>query len=297
MYIRQETLVSKALKILNVGRIGVPRMAIPILCVIAISALGACASTADKVSINSEKQSTDIPYEINDPYEEINRKVFAFNTGVDKAIFKPIVGIYTLIPQWGRDRVTEALDNLGEPVNFVNNVLQGETDRAGATFMRFAINSTIGIVGLFDVAEEWGIEYAPEDFGQTAAVWGMGEGPYVVLPLFGPSNPRDGLGLVTDFFIDPMGYVLTNDQSTIRFIGNAIDQRAAFADELDTLEKTSVDFYAAMREAYRQYRNAEISNSSLPRMIPIPTITIDENQKLPQTAGESEQHASSEVAN
>ena len=295
MLIRQEMLVTKLLRNLSGGHKILMRRFTPLICIVALFALGACSASLDSSSIDYENKS--ISYEVNDPYEGINRKVFAFNRALDKGLFKHIVSVYKIVPQWGRDRVTNALDNLGEPINFTNSVLQGNPERAGNTFMRFAINSTFGVVGLFDVAEDWGIEYAPEDFGQTAAVWGMDEGPYIVLPLFGPSNPRDALGLVTDFIIDPMGYVLTNDQSTYRFIGNAVDQRTAYSEELDTMESTSVDFYATMRESYRQYRNAEISNSDLPQMMPIPTITIEEHKKLPKTADKSDNLANANINN
>jgi len=257
--------------------------------------VGACASNSNYVEGEASLDNVNQDYSTNDPYEDINRNVFAFNQAVDGAIFRPIAEVYLLVPQWGRDRVASALDNLGEPINFTNNILQGEVDRAGSTLMRFAINSTFGLAGLFDVAEEWGIKYVPEDFGQTAAVWGMGEGPYLVLPLLGPSNPRDTLGLVVDWVIDPMGYVLKDDESLARVVGNAIDQRSAYLEELDTLEETSVDFYATMRESYRQFRNAEIRNSDLPEGMLIPSITIEDGQEMPESLDPKDKLASTNI--
>jgi len=260
---------------------------------IGILALSACASNSNNIALESDNNVNQDYLAVNDPYENVNRGVFAFNQAVDGALFRPIAEVYSLVPKWGRDRVSNALDNLGEPINFTNNLLQGETERAGSTLMRFVINSTFGIVGLFDVAEEWGIEYVPEDFGQTASIWGVDEGPYIVWPLLGPSNPRDSLGLVVDWLIDPMGFILTKDQSIARMVGNGIDQRTAYMDELDTLQQTSVDFYATMRESYRQYRNAEIRNSELPELIPIPSMTIDETEETPSPADDIDQIATS----
>ena len=243
--------------------------------------LGACASTNSASVDGAEGEDT---YAINDPFEDVNRAVFAFNQAVDSAILRPVAEAYMIIPEWGRNRVSSVLDNLGEPINFANNIMQGEMDRAAASFLRFAFNSTIGLGGLFDVAGELGMEYADEDFGQTAGVWGAGEGPYLVLPLLGPSNPRDAFGMVVDWVMDPFTYTLRSNERIIRSVSRGVDQRAKHLETLDALKETSVDFYAAMRELYRQHRDDEIRNGALPPPIPIPSITIDDMEGEPDDA-------------
>ena len=230
-----------------------------------------CASTPPPGEYDDEE------YSVNDPFEDINRVTFAFNQTLDGVLLKPLAEIYVgVVPQWGRDRVNDALNNLGEPVNFANALLQWELERAATSMLRFAFNSTIGLAGFFDVAEGIGLSRTSEDFGQTLAVWGVGEGPYLILPLFGPSNPRDGVGMGVDWFLDPFTKALRDHERYQRFIARGIDQRALHIDDLETLEETSIDFYAAMRELYRQHRSNEIRNGELPPPLPIPSITLEE---------------------
>lgn len=162
------------------------------------------------------------------------------------------------------------------PVIFFNDVLQGELERAWITLLRFLINSTIGLAGLHDQAAVWGFEYHNEDFGQTLAVWGVPGGPYVMLPILGPSNPRDTVGLVVDFLVDPLNLWLTNtDREPFIFARTglrAIDARARNYDSLEDLEKSSLDFYAAVRSLYRQRRADEISNGKASANMPAPGI-------------------------
>lgn len=200
-------------------------------------------------------------YDVNDPLEDVNRVIFEFNRTIDGLLLKPMAIIYNgVVPPWGRRRVTNMLNNLGEPINFANSLLQGEMDRATSSFMRFAVNSTVGVAGAFDVAGDLGMPRADEDFGQTLAVWGLPEGPFLMLPVFGPSNPRDATGLVIDYLMDPFTYILTSEEGLARSVTRGVDRRAENLDNLDTLEETSLDFYAALRELYRQYRNNAIKN-------------------------------------
>lgn len=200
-------------------------------------------------------------YDVNDPLEELNRAIFEFNRGVDALLLKPMAIIYNgIMPPWGRHRVTNILNNLGEPLNLANSLLQGEIERATSSFMRFAVNSTVGVAGAFDVAGDLGMRRANEDFGQTLAVWGVPEGPFLMLPIFGPSNPRDATGLVIDYLMDPFTYILDDDVSLARSVTRGVSRRAENLENLDTLEETSLDFYAALRELYRQYRNNAIEN-------------------------------------
>jgi phospholipid-binding lipoprotein MlaA len=203
-----------------------------------------------------------------DPLEPTNRVVFDVNMALDKAILKPIAFVYKEgVPKEGREAVSSFLDNLRTPVIFANDLMQGEMNRAWTTLVRFAANSTFGVGGLMDVAADMGYQKHDEDFGQTLAVWGVEEGPYLMLPLFGPSNPRDAAGRVVDSVLDPLSWVAPGWAQYSRFGLSAVDERAAHYDELNDLEKSSLDFYAAIRSLYRQKRADEIRNGK-PSAVP-----------------------------
>ncbi len=241
----------------------------------AIGSLAACASTKDQTPEQAAEAAA-----VNDPLEDVNRVVFEINRTIDETLLKPAAIIYRgVVPEFGRERIDNALSNLGEPVTFANDLLQGEFERAGITAARFVMNSTLGFFGMFDVAAEGaGLERHKEDFGQTLGVWGLGQGPYLMLPLLGPSNPRDVVGIVADMFMDPFGYVFDSDVKNARSIMTAVNERSKYIEELDSVEKTSVDFYAALRDLYRQKREADIRNGLLPEAEPIPSIEIDEDE-------------------
>ena len=218
------------------------------------------------------------PYGADDPLEDVNRAVFEFNQVIDSVILKPAAEVYVfLLPEVVRQRITNVLRNLGEPLNLVNNLGQGKFERAGSTLTRFAINSTIGVGGVFDVATDWGYPRAHEDFGQTLASWGIGDSPFLMLPVLGPTNPRDAIGFGVDMVADPMSYVLVDEAGLARSITSGVSQRAQYLDELETLESTSVDFYAALRELYRQYRATEISDGAPPTVMEIPDFDFDDD--------------------
>jgi phospholipid-binding lipoprotein MlaA len=211
----------------------------------------------------------------NDPAEPFNRTMFDFNMGLDKAVLKPVAGAYRdVVPEGARDSVSSFLDNLRTPVIFANDLMQAEFERAGVTLLRFVTNTTIGFGGFFDVAADEGLAKHDEDFGQTLAVWGLGEGAYLMLPLFGPSNPRDGVGRVVDIFLDPIGWLAPIYVNGGRSGAEAIDARAVHYDEINDLERNSLDFYAAVRSLYRQKRADEIRNgvpTAGPSFAPTPT--------------------------
>ena len=222
----------------------------------AIAALAACASQPAQTAAEDP----------NDPLEPVNRGIFAFNRTLDGLLLKPAAQIYRgVVPEVGRTGVHNVLVNWSSPVVFVNDVLQGDMDRATVTMGRFFLNTGFGVLGLLDVATAWGAEPAhDEDFGQTLAVWGAGEGPYLMLPIFGPSNPRDAVGLVVDHFTDPLTYViLSSDEGLARSGVTAVDRRSRHLDQVDELERTSIDYYAAIRSLYRQSRNAAIRNGAV----------------------------------
>lgn len=202
----------------------------------------------------------------NDPLEGLNRGIFEFNRVVDGVLIKPIAQIYRgVLPQQAQDSVRSFLRNLRSPVILANDVLQGDMDRAGSTIGRFLVNTTLGIGGLFDVASELGMPFHDEDFGQTLAVWGVGEGPYIVLPILGPSNPRDIVGLASEFYLDPVNIYLRNEDleylTYVRAGLRGVDARARSIEVLDELERTSLDYYAAIRSLYRQQRINDIRNN------------------------------------
>jgi phospholipid-binding lipoprotein MlaA len=200
----------------------------------------------------------------NDPYEQTNRQVFDLDIRLDRHILLPTAQAYNeVVPEFARDGVHNFLLNLNSPVIFANDVLQGEASRGGETLARFVLNSTIGIGGLIDVAGKMGIPYHDEDFGQTLGVWGADEGPYLVLPFFGPSNPRDLTGNVVDIAFDPNTYISYNYKfywSLGRGVLSVIDLRARNATTLAGIERGSVDYYASVRSLYRQNRANEIAN-------------------------------------
>lgn len=209
-----------------------------------------------------------------DPLETVNRFTFAFNLTLDVFIFKPAAATYRfLVPGEARDSVRNALRNLRSPVVLLNDVFQGEWDRAETTTMRFLINSTIGVLGLFDVAEGMGYPYHDEDFGQTLAVHGAGEGAYLVLPIFGPSSIRDGVGLAVDTFLDPFTYVAdiydAQNASIARTAVYGIDRRSRNIETLEDLQRDAIDFYARIRSLYRQTRANDIRNGA-PEETPTP---------------------------
>ncbi|MBI1238443.1 MAG: VacJ family lipoprotein [Alphaproteobacteria bacterium] len=205
----------------------------------------------------------------NDPIEGVNRVIFEVNDVLDRFILRPIAIVYrNVVPDFAQDRIRNTLNNLDSPVIFANDLMQGEFDRAGATMSRFMINSTVGVAGLFDVADELGVPRHTEDFGQTLAVWGLGEGPYLYLPLLGPSNPRDLVGRIVDMGLDPLSYVDWEDEDLewvpyTRYGLDVVDLRARNIEVLDNLRKTSVDYYAAIRSSYRQLRNDAIRNGEV----------------------------------
>ena len=200
----------------------------------------------------------------NDPYEPTNRAIFNFNSTIDNAVAKPIAKFYNhAVPQSARNGVHNFLTNLGKPVTFGNDLLQGEVERAGQTVYRFTVNTTLGVGGLVDVASMIGIPEHDEDFGQTLGTYGVGEGPYLVLPFMGPNPPRDLAGSVVDIFMDPTTYITFHGSDTwyaVRSGVSILDLRARNVDTLEQIERSSIDMYGSTRSLYRQYRNSEIRN-------------------------------------
>jgi phospholipid-binding lipoprotein MlaA len=217
------------------------------------------------------------PSEVKDCFEGLNRATFSLNQGLDKAIFKPVAKGYRKLPSSVRNGTSNALTNISSLITIPNNVLQGEFKKAGINTGRFVVNTTVGVLGIFDMATKMDFpEYEKEDYGQTFGAWGIGPGCYVVLPILGPSTVRDTFGS----FVNVMGgdpyynasthgnneYLNDSLYRTTKIV-SAVDFRAKNLDSIDNLEKNSMDFYASVRSLYLQDREQKITNSN-------PTIEI-----------------------
>jgi phospholipid-binding lipoprotein MlaA len=202
----------------------------------------------------------------NDPLEPANRTMYSLNEWLDREVARPVaVGYRDLVPRPVRRGVRNALNNIRGPIILANDVLQGQPRRAGDTLGRFVLNSTLGLAGIFDVAEGWfGVPRHTEDFGQTLAVWGLGEGPYLFLPVLGPTNPRDLAGSAVDGAANVVTWLgqgaAVEGLRYARAGMSLVDTREALIDPVDEMRRTSLDPYATYRSAYRQRRRADIEN-------------------------------------
>jgi phospholipid-binding lipoprotein MlaA len=214
----------------------------------------------------------------NECFEGFSRAMFKFNHGLDKVIFKPVAKGYRALPSPIRKGTGNVVDNLRSLLTLTNNVLQGELGRAGNTAARFGINTTAGILGIFDPATKLGFEdQGKEDFGQTLGAWGAKSGCYFVLPVLGPTTTRDAIGLVGNTLIDPVYQITHNTEIRNGVVGNenysehnyyyyrgtgAIDFRAKNIESFESLEENSIDLYASLKSLYLQNRAKKIANST-----------------------------------
>lgn len=222
------------------------------LVVLAATSLSACATSTGSG-------------EIADPLEGMNRGIFAFNNAVDTAVLEPVAkGYRAVVPQPARTGVRNFLQNLKSPLTIANNLLQGDLHGAGDATTRMVTNSLLGFAGLVDVAGMEGIKHQDEDFGQTLGKWGMGHGPYLVLPILGPSSARDTAGFAVDLYADPVRLWLSNTDREGWMYARAgisgIDKREELLDLLADLKKNSIDYYAALRSTYSQRRAALLAD-------------------------------------
>ena len=218
------------------------------------------------------KLSNKNPKPVKDCFERLNRGTFAINQGLDKAFFKPVAKAYRGLPQNIRTGTSNVLVNLSSLITIPNNILQGDFKTAGVNSGRFIVNTTVGILGIFNAAKEMGFsEYEKEDYGQTLGVWGVGAGCYLVLPVLGPSTVRDTTGSFVNIlggdpwynasthgnneYLDKSDYMLTKALT-------GVDFRAKNIDSFDNLEKNSLDFYASVRSLYLQDRQRKIANKT-----------------------------------
>jgi phospholipid-binding lipoprotein MlaA len=229
---------------------------------VAILALAGCATpppATDPDAVADFKQT-------NDPLEPTNRVFYAINNGIDSVVLRPLAVGYTYaVPEVVRTGVHNALNNLSSPVLLANDVFQTKPQRAGTTLMRFVINSTVGVAGFFDVASDWGYPFHDTDFGVTMALWGVPEGPFLYLPILGPSNPRDATGFGVDIALDPLTWIgqgsTVADLSYVRYGLTAVDTRAGLLNTLDNIKATALDPYATFRSLYRQHRESVVDET------------------------------------
>ncbi len=232
-------------------------------------ALSGCAAPgAKEASAGSEG--------FNDPVEDTNRAIFNFNQKVDHAVLIPAAKAYrTVVPPPMRQSLHDFFQNLNTPVIFANDVLQAQPGLAANSFGRLAINTTIGVGGMFDVASRIGIPYHSNDLGITMATWGVGSGPYLIIPVLGPSNVRDLAGQIGDSFADPGDYFAGQYHrmwaAVARAVVSGVDERSRNIESLADIERTSLDYYATIRSLYGQRRAAQIRHeqSNLPNPSPI----------------------------
>lgn len=216
--------------------------------------------TIKKETAPSSNTTGEVDEGPNDPLEPLNRLIFGINDLVDFVLLRPVAEIYrAIVPEPVRNGVTNVLDNLFTPVVFLNHVLQAEPERAAATFFRFLINSSFGLGGLVDVTSDMGYPRYDTDFNQTLTAWGVDTGPYLVLPLIGPSSFRGATGFVGDYFADPLNLYLNNRHHrkyrywlTIRYGFDIVSHREKVLETIDNLRNGSLDMYATMRSIYFQ---------------------------------------------
>jgi phospholipid-binding lipoprotein MlaA len=212
--------------------------------------------------------------QVNDPLEGTNRFLYRINDGLDTYVFRPVaVGYRRVVPGGVRRSVHNVLANVSSPVLFVNDVLQTKPRRAGDTMMRFLINSTAGAAGLFDVATGWGYPAHGTDLGVTLALWGVGDGPYLFVPVIGPSGARDLSGYAGDILVDPLTWASFGGSAAVdgtRFGVGAVDARERLIDTVDDVKRNALDPYATFRSVYRQNRRSVIEATRNDRRATVP---------------------------
>lgn len=221
----------------------------------AMCGLSSCADYTNQANVSRLEQQPD-------SLEGFNRAMGAVNTGLDKAVIRPVtVGYRFVVPETGRTMVSNFVKNIYSPVVFANSVMQGDQENSFGTFWRFVLNTTVGIGGLFDVAGSAGLKTRDADFGQTLAVWGVPSGPYLVLPIFGPGTLRDSFGRGVDIALNPVTWA-NEDWYGYTLAGMTIvDRRNANFKAIDDIYRTSLDPYVTFRSAYLQRRTYEINQA------------------------------------
>lgn len=229
---------------------------------------------------------------IPDPWEDFNRNMYSVNDAADHAVLEPVArGYRAVTPSFVRSGVSNFLHNLGSPVTFVNDLLQGQVKRAGVTVARLGINTTLGVLGLLDPATDFGFERHEEDFGQTLAVWGVGSGPYLFVPLVGPTTVRDGAGQIVDLAFDPLNWSRfnhDNEARVTRVVVGGVATREELLDPIDSVRRTSIDPYATIRATYQLSRESAIRNGLIDDE-ESPSLSDTDTEAPPEQAAPPEQ--------
>lgn len=233
-----------------------PRILRPALLILALLLPAACAQ-----SPGGSQQAAAAP-DPTDPLEPTNRQVLDFNLRADECCIRPVAeGYRAAVHPWVRTRIRNVIANIDVPRHAANALLQGEPLVAATNVMRFVINSTLGIGGMFDLAEIGGPPRQPRDFGQTLYRWGVEDGPYLMLPIVGPNNPRDLAGSVADGFMNPISWFVPFWGNLLRSGVDGVDVREQNIETLDALRADSLDFYARLRSVWQQRRDAELGRT------------------------------------
>lgn len=250
-----------------------------------LTPMGAYAQTADNTPA-TDNSAVDTQNDVvlaPDRFESFNRGAFQFNDGWDQVLFKPIAkGYQKVVPASSRGCVHGFFENLGVPYTAVNNVLQGKFKAAGQDMCRFVVNTTVGVGGCFDIATKWKIPKHDEDFGQTLGKWGVPPGPFVMLPILGPTTLRDAFAKPVDFVADPIGYLkvvkVKNSLKGLKFV----DTRTNLLETLDFVDDVAIDRYSMLRDAWLQKRQADVNDEDYaPDEAPIASST--ETTAMPET--------------
>jgi phospholipid-binding lipoprotein MlaA len=246
--------------------------------------LAACATTGQRAGDAGPSNGSEQAADTNDPLEPFNRAMYSFNDTLDRYVMNPVAkGYRAVLPSPVRKGVSNFFSNLREPAVMINSALQGKFSQAASDLGRFMINTTFGIYGLFDVATAIGIERHNEDFGQTLGTWGVGEGPYLVLPILGPSNIRDGVGLYADNELYPPKHLDSSSTRTKLYILEGIDIRARLLDAGDILDQAAgEDPYVFVREAYRQRRRSLIRDGADAGPAPLDPAIFEQDETAPK---------------
>ncbi|PPR69634.1 MAG: putative phospholipid-binding lipoprotein MlaA [Alphaproteobacteria bacterium MarineAlpha1_Bin1] len=268
-------------KTINSGK----RVAPSVLALAVLASIAGCATPPPA----NDKEAMAAYMEANDPLEPMNRSIFEINRGIDQLILRPIAELYrSALPDMVRNSIRSFVNNLETPNILIHDLLQGETERASDSLDRFITNTAAGPLGLRDVAAgdnpvdpDAGVPFHNEDLGQTLAVWGVDPGPYLMLPILGPSNVRDAIGSALNFYINPINYVMPLERrlgfALARKAVRGVDARSRIIESFDEIERGAIDFYATVRSLYRQYRASQIANGRGPA------------NPLPEMSGEFEE--------
>ncbi|MEO8938613.1 MAG: VacJ family lipoprotein [Burkholderiaceae bacterium] len=217
-----------------------------------------------------------------DPFEPVNRVIYTVNDKVDRAVFKPLAqGYEYVLPVQVRSCVSNVFGNVADVPASLNNFLQGKFKEGGSDICRVGVNTTVGVLGCFDIATKWGFEKHNEDFGQTLGRWGVASGPYIVLPLFGPSTVRDGAALLVDSYTDPMRYINDVPVRNSTYGLRLIDKRAQALDTTNFIDNAALDPYVFVRDAYLSRRRSLV----LDGVSPPPTDTQGGDATQPTSGG------------